>query len=439
VGLIRTDIDLLNPRSGELAPLKVTALVDTGAITLCIPEHVAVQLDLAELEKREDAPKEELEKRFKELTDLTDKIERLQKLEAIKPAKNPLHDMKKEDRARWSFGRAIQCLMTGRLNGVEREISDELAKRYPIENRGIIIPEEELLRFKKLETRAPIKGESALVDDPLKPELLKFALRERSIVDRLGVTRISADGSFNWPSLATSTAAFIKGDGTDSIAESNPTPTTSQSAEPHFLTTLTSYSAQQTRQMSSNLSLSELLRRNMMMGMEETLSNKLLNATSATSGEPDGIVKLVGTQGEVAKSLSSTVKWKWTDWTGIMKTLKVNYKSNDMDLKVIMNPVVEQELEDVQKFSGTDGESIFDSLDDRQNIIVTNQLVDTRVIIGDFKNIGFVTFGGGIMLEAGRIDDDFEKLIDRIRAVLACDFAMIGFKEAFASFKITRA
>lgn len=53
MGLIRTEIDLSNPRSGELAPLKVKALVDTGAITLCIPEHVAVQLDLAELEKRE--------------------------------------------------------------------------------------------------------------------------------------------------------------------------------------------------------------------------------------------------------------------------------------------------------------------------------------------------------------------------------------------------
>ena len=36
-----------------LAPLSVTALVDTAAITLCIPEHVAVQLDLAELERRE--------------------------------------------------------------------------------------------------------------------------------------------------------------------------------------------------------------------------------------------------------------------------------------------------------------------------------------------------------------------------------------------------
>lgn len=53
MGLIRTEIDLSNPRSGELAPLKVRALVDTGAVTLCVPEHVAVQLDLAELEKRE--------------------------------------------------------------------------------------------------------------------------------------------------------------------------------------------------------------------------------------------------------------------------------------------------------------------------------------------------------------------------------------------------
>ena len=53
MGLIRTTVTLTNPRNTALAPLRVTALVDTGAITLCIPEHVAVQLDLAELEKRE--------------------------------------------------------------------------------------------------------------------------------------------------------------------------------------------------------------------------------------------------------------------------------------------------------------------------------------------------------------------------------------------------
>ena len=53
MGLIHTKVTLSNPRREDLAALGVTALVDTGAITLCIPQHVAVQLDLAELEQRE--------------------------------------------------------------------------------------------------------------------------------------------------------------------------------------------------------------------------------------------------------------------------------------------------------------------------------------------------------------------------------------------------
>lgn len=53
MGLIHAALTLSNPGRQELAPLSVTALVDTGAVTLCIPEHVAVRLDLSELEKRE--------------------------------------------------------------------------------------------------------------------------------------------------------------------------------------------------------------------------------------------------------------------------------------------------------------------------------------------------------------------------------------------------
>jgi clan AA aspartic protease len=55
MGLIHTEITLRNPRYPELLPMKVKALVDTGAVTLCIPEHVAIQLKLDELEKREVA------------------------------------------------------------------------------------------------------------------------------------------------------------------------------------------------------------------------------------------------------------------------------------------------------------------------------------------------------------------------------------------------
>jgi len=46
MGYVHAEIQLRNPRLPELSPLAVTAMVDTGAMTLCIPEHVALQLRL---------------------------------------------------------------------------------------------------------------------------------------------------------------------------------------------------------------------------------------------------------------------------------------------------------------------------------------------------------------------------------------------------------
>lgn len=53
MGLIYADIELANPKNGSLKPIAVKALVDTAAMTICIPEHIAVQLQLQEIEKRE--------------------------------------------------------------------------------------------------------------------------------------------------------------------------------------------------------------------------------------------------------------------------------------------------------------------------------------------------------------------------------------------------
>jgi clan AA aspartic protease len=53
MGIIRTPVCLANPKKPKLKPVQVQAVVDTGAITLCIPEHVRIQLDLQELERRE--------------------------------------------------------------------------------------------------------------------------------------------------------------------------------------------------------------------------------------------------------------------------------------------------------------------------------------------------------------------------------------------------
>lgn len=53
MGLINAKITLKNPRQPKLKPFEGVALVDTGAIHLCIPEHVRIQLKLEEIEKKE--------------------------------------------------------------------------------------------------------------------------------------------------------------------------------------------------------------------------------------------------------------------------------------------------------------------------------------------------------------------------------------------------
>lgn len=55
MGHVTAKIRLKNPKQESLREMEVEALVDTGAITLVIPEHVALQLcvDLDECERRD--------------------------------------------------------------------------------------------------------------------------------------------------------------------------------------------------------------------------------------------------------------------------------------------------------------------------------------------------------------------------------------------------
>ena len=53
MGLVSAEITLENPREPTLQPVKVQALVDSGAVHLCIPDHVRIQLKLDEIDKKE--------------------------------------------------------------------------------------------------------------------------------------------------------------------------------------------------------------------------------------------------------------------------------------------------------------------------------------------------------------------------------------------------
>jgi clan AA aspartic protease len=44
---------LKNPRRPDLQPVEVDALADSGAVHLCIPPHVQIQLELEEITRKE--------------------------------------------------------------------------------------------------------------------------------------------------------------------------------------------------------------------------------------------------------------------------------------------------------------------------------------------------------------------------------------------------
>ena len=53
MGLVNAKIILINPRVKKLKALEVDALADSGAVHLCIPEHIQIQLKLEEIDKKE--------------------------------------------------------------------------------------------------------------------------------------------------------------------------------------------------------------------------------------------------------------------------------------------------------------------------------------------------------------------------------------------------
>ncbi len=52
MGLVYAELELANAREDSLRPMTVRAMVDTGALHMCLPAHVATQLGLVRLDQR---------------------------------------------------------------------------------------------------------------------------------------------------------------------------------------------------------------------------------------------------------------------------------------------------------------------------------------------------------------------------------------------------
>ena len=53
MGLVHAKIILKNPRDAKIKPVEIEALVDSGALHLCIPKHLQIQLKLEANDQKE--------------------------------------------------------------------------------------------------------------------------------------------------------------------------------------------------------------------------------------------------------------------------------------------------------------------------------------------------------------------------------------------------
>ena len=53
MGLVNGKLVLMNPRLPELGAIEIVALADSGALHLCIPEHIQIQLKLEPIDSKE--------------------------------------------------------------------------------------------------------------------------------------------------------------------------------------------------------------------------------------------------------------------------------------------------------------------------------------------------------------------------------------------------
>lgn len=132
--------------------------------------------------------------------------EDLAKTDKKKPMQAPNMDigMTAKDVRQYSFYRLIESLRTGRVDGFEREISDELAKRTGKTPRGAFIPPF-ILAMRDLNTT----DDSALIGTDHMADRFIEALRNRMVLAQAGITILTGlSGNVSIPRRATTATLY---------------------------------------------------------------------------------------------------------------------------------------------------------------------------------------------------------------------------------------
>lgn len=340
---------------------------------------------------------------------------------SVEPAAPKADEVKldRKERKQYSLLRAMRQLADGRLDGFEKEVSDECAKRSGKEPEGFIVPWNALDR--DLTAGTDSQGGYSVQTDVVAGSFID-ALRNITLADRVGATFLTGlQGDVSIPKL--SSAATAEWNTETETTTAGDAAFAQVTMTPKSLAALTGYSRQLLAQ--SSLDIEAVVRDDLARVLAVALDAAAINGSGA-SGEPTGILSTSGI-GSVTSSGSVT----HSHLVNLEKEVAVD-KALMGNLYYVMNPVEKATLKTTEAASST---AVF-LMDGSGEVngypaIASNQVPESNIVFGNFADLLVGVFGSGLDITVDPYTNAAKRAV-RVVASMFCDVA-VRHAESFAA------
>ncbi|MDQ8193388.1 phage major capsid protein [Coraliomargarita sp. SDUM461004] len=289
--------------------------------------------------------------------------------------------MSPRERKSYSLQRAIRAKAEGKpLDGIEREVSDAIAKRIGREAKGFYLPVAELSVSRSFSSRGMSAGIANAggytVQTDVRGESLIELLRNRTVLHDLGVKSLNElQGNLQIPKHDSTATAYWVAEG-EEVETSAPT-VGSVNLTPHTLASCSVFTKQLLAQ--SSIDIEDFIRTDLIAGLAVETDRAGI-CGSGVAGQPLGIMNTAGVNTVTFGSAPS--------WSKVVEfETKVSADNADVaTMAYLANPLVRGAWKSTVKAAGTASFLWEENQVNGYAAVASAQVPDSRVLFGNFAD-----------------------------------------------------
>lgn len=299
----------------------------------------------------------------------------------------------KKDEKRYSILRALQCVLRGKpVDGLEGEASQEIAKVRGVEPEGFFVPAQAWRMQARDMSATDFSKGGAFVDDALRVDQFIDLLRNSTVIDKLGIRRLSGlQGNATIP-MQTEAAVAYWGAEAAAVTPSDQG-TGTKNLTPKRLSAATVYSKQLLFQ--ASVGVEQFIREDLLKVIALKQDMAALVGTGS-SGEPIGIINTPGINAGVTFGGAAQL-------ADILQFVADLEDDNALmgNLGFAISPGTKQKWSAIARLSNTDSRTLYDTTTktvEGYNTVTSTQLVaapiNHKVIFGNWADFVLAEWDG---------------------------------------------